>query len=61
MNAELDPDLPPQPDSDRGVDGESNMGIPGWVRVFAIAFAIVLVLIGVMVAGGHGPGQHMQP
>ena len=32
--------------------------MPRWVRVFAVVAAVVLILVGVMLLSGHGPGQH---
>src|SRR5262245_4178676 len=33
--------------------------VPRWVKVFAIVFAVLVLLIGTMVLiGGHGPGAH---
>ncbi len=33
--------------------------MPGWVRVFGIVFLILVVLIVVMLAGGHNPARHL--
>lgn len=56
-------DPPSYPDTagDTGVgpDRESTAGTPGWVKVFGIALAAVIVLIAVMLLTGHGPGRHL--
>jgi hypothetical protein len=39
----------------------SSAGTPLWVKVFAIAFLALVVLVVVMIAGGHGPGRHTPP
>lgn len=60
MDDELDSDWSPQSVPARGLDREPDTGTPRWVKVFAIAFIIAVVVIVVMLAGGHRPGQHMQ-
>ena len=35
-------------------------GTPRWVKVFAIAGGVLLVLVLVALLAGHGPGRHMQ-
>lgn len=32
--------------------------MPGWVKGFVVAGLLLLSLVGVMVATGHGPGRH---
>ncbi|MEU7870025.1 hypothetical protein [Dactylosporangium sp. NPDC049140] len=32
---------------------------PRWVRVFAIAGGVIVVLVVVALLAGHGPGRHM--
>jgi hypothetical protein len=33
---------------------------PRWVKVFGlVAFALVVLLVILMLIGGHGPGRHM--
>lgn len=34
-------------------------GMPGWVKGFAWAGGVVVVLVIAMLATGHGPWQHM--
>jgi hypothetical protein len=34
-------------------------GTPRWVKVFAIAGGVILVLVVVALLAGHGPGRHM--
>jgi hypothetical protein len=43
----------------RRVAGVEDLGIPRWVKVFAVLGLVVLVLIVVMLLTGHGPAQHM--
>lgn len=40
-------------------DPAQTHGMPGWVKVFMIAGVIVVVIIAVMLATGHGPGRHL--
>ena len=40
-------------------DAESAPGIPLWVKVFGIAFLVLVVAFVVMAVSGHGPGHHM--
>jgi hypothetical protein len=35
-------------------------GTPRWVKVFAIAGGVILVLVVVALLAGHGPGRHMR-
>jgi len=41
--------------------GDATTGTPRWVKVFVVAFVLLVLLVAVMVAMGHGPGQHMHP
>jgi hypothetical protein len=34
-------------------------GTPRWVKGFAIAGGVILVLVVVALLAGHGPGRHM--
>ena len=34
-------------------------GMPGWVKIFAAVGVVLVIAVGVMLATGHGPGQHM--
>ncbi|MBJ7596704.1 MAG: hypothetical protein DLM67_23440 [Candidatus Nephthysia bennettiae] len=61
MNEDLDREVPPHTDREPGLDRESSTGTPRWVKVFAVAFVLVVILMVAMIVGGHGPGQHMQP
>lgn len=45
-------DQPPYPDT---ADGE---GTPRWVKVSGIIVAVLVVLVGIMLLAGHGPGRH---
>jgi hypothetical protein len=57
----------PDPDGDRhaglGIQMGSDLGqaprMPRWVKVFGIAFLVLVLLFVVMMASGHGPGRHM--
>jgi hypothetical protein len=57
----------PDPDGDRdtgvGIQVGSDLGpapsMPLWVKVFGIAFLVLVLLFVVMMASGHGPGRHM--
>lgn len=56
----------PTPDRARDGDGpqlrqdaELDPGIPRWVKVFAVAGLILVLLLVVMMLTGHGPGRHM--
>ncbi len=42
-----------------GSDSGSPPSMPPWVKVFGIAFLVLVLLIVVMFAGGHGPGRHI--
>ncbi|MHB8621301.1 MAG: hypothetical protein ACYDAG_17350 [Chloroflexota bacterium] len=46
-------------DPDRRLDREARPGMPRWVKVFGIAFLVLVLLIAIMMASGHGPGNHM--
>jgi hypothetical protein len=54
---------PPYPDSngDTGVESgrESPPSTPLWVKVFGIAFLVLVLVFVIMIVGGHGPGRHM--
>jgi hypothetical protein len=58
-------DALPDPDGDRdasvhvGSDLARAPSMPRWVKVFGIAFLVLVVLFIAMVASGHGPGRHM--
>lgn len=34
-------------------------GVPGWVKGFAIAGVVALLLLAALLMSGHGPWQHM--
>jgi len=60
-------DLPPYPDTGddtgMGPDGGSTAGTPLWVKAFGIVALVVVLLVGIMLLagggpGGHGPGRH---
>lgn len=54
-----DPTADPHPgDTDVGIDRESPPGTPRWVKVFGVAFLLLVLMIIVMMASGHGPGRH---
>ncbi len=40
--------------------GSDRPGVPLWVKIFAIAGAVLLVLVMVLLLSGHGPGRHGQ-
>jgi hypothetical protein len=48
-------DLPPDLDSD------GDTGMPRWVKVFGIAFIVLVVVIVILHLSGRGFGGHMQP
>ena len=60
-------DTPPYPAPNRGTGDDTGVGpdlgpapgTPRWVKVFGIAFLVLVLLIVIMIAGGHGPGRHM--
>lgn len=56
------PDSPPYPDADDdivGTDRETTTGAPTWVKVFGIiALALILLVVILLLMGGHGPGNH---
>lgn len=37
----------------------SGSGMPRWVKGFAIAAAVLVLLIIIMLLTGHGPGRHL--
>ncbi len=39
-------------------DPPDRIGMPGWVKGFAITGIILVALIVVMLLTGHGPGRH---
>jgi len=39
-------------------DAADDEGMPRWVKVSGIVAAIVVVLLGIMLLSGHGPGRH---
>jgi hypothetical protein len=43
----------------RGV-GPGGPGVPRWVKIFAIATAVLVALVVVLLLSGHGPGRHAQ-
>ena len=53
----------PYPDSPQQAGNlphrESPPRMPGWVKVFGIAFLVLVLLVAVMIAGGHSPARHM--
>lgn len=60
-------DPPPYPDTGddtgMGPDGGSTTGTPRWVKVFGIIALVLVVLVGILLVtgggpGGHGPGRH---
>ena len=58
-------DLPPYSDVGAGVepDRESTTGPPRWVKVFGIIALVLVLLVGILLLagggpGGHGPGRH---
>lgn len=45
---------------DNTTPDNATPGLPTWVRRFAIAAAILTVLVVVLLfTGGHGPGRHL--
>ena len=38
--------------------GSGQAGVPRWVKVFAVAGAVIVVLIVALLLSGHGPGRH---
>ncbi len=54
--------VPYSPDSPRTTDGETDpaspTGAPRWVKVVGVAALLFVVLVGVMLLAGHGPGRH---
>lgn len=38
---------------------EPTSGLPGWVKGFAVAGVVLVVLLILMLLTGHGPGRHM--
>jgi hypothetical protein len=41
-----------------GERGRRAAGMPGWVKGFAVAGGVALVLLAVLLLSGHGPWQH---
>lgn len=46
--------------SDGGGPDAGPDGVPRWVKICGLIGVVVVVLVGVMLASGHGPGRHMQ-
>ncbi len=42
-----------------GESAKRATGMPRWVKGFAWAGVAAVVLVGVMLASGHGPWQHL--
>ena len=57
MSAERDPNVNPDSDS---INRGSAPPTPRWVKAFAVGFVLVVVVMVVMLATGHGPGSHMK-
>lgn len=47
-------DLPPELDS----NGDSRHNTPRWVYVFGVIAIILVLLFGILLITGHGPGRH---
>lgn len=45
-------------DTGGGPGRESTTGAPRWVKVFGIAGVVLVLLLVIMLLGGHGPGMH---
>lgn len=43
---------------DPSPDASDDEGMPRWVKVSGVVAVIVVVLLGIMLLSGHGPGQH---
>jgi hypothetical protein len=39
-------------------DTEDDAGTPRWVKVSGVIVAVLVVLVGIMLLAGHGPGRH---
>lgn len=39
-------------------DPSSASGMPRWVKVFGIIGIVLVILVGIALATGHGPGRH---
>ncbi len=55
------PDIDTGDDTDAGAFRESPPRIPRWVKMFGIALLVLVLLMAIMMASGHGPGHHMGP
>lgn len=44
--------------ADPSLDTADDEGIPRWVKVSGIVAVVVVVLLGIMLLSGHGPGRH---
>lgn len=54
--------MPQPPDRGEATEEDSgrSSGAPRWVKVFGIiAVALLIVLLILLLAGGHGPGRHL--
>ncbi len=38
---------------------EPTSGMPGWVKAFAVAGVVLVVVLALLLLTGHGPGRHM--
>ena len=50
-----------QPLQQTAADREEPSGVPGWVKLMAAAFAVLVVVAVVLMfllGGDHGPGRH---
>jgi hypothetical protein len=56
MNGRESDDAASRAQPDASVDGHD--GVPRWVKILAMAGAVVVVLIVVLLLSGHGPGRH---
>ncbi len=44
----------------RGPEGSRDVGTPGWVwAVGALTILLVLLIVVLTIAGGHGPARHL--
>ena len=48
-------------DTDAGPGRGATYRTPRWVKVFGIALLVLVLLMAIMHASGHGPGHHMGP
>jgi hypothetical protein len=46
-------------DASMGSDPGPAPSTPGWVKIFGVAFIVLVLVIAIMIASGHGPGRHM--